>query len=393
MNKMTSIASVLFCPLLLMLILSNNPLYGAEKDSAPASRSSRMAQTDREITITITLTNGTTRTGILVAQTQNTITIKTETGTEVIHKKYIVKTDPPLRGLEIKTRRTTRRRVRRTTYQPKPRTDHPPYNRFSLSLSVDMVGGIQMPETIYQDGITLDYLTLDETTYITPPETFPLSLGISVGFSVNFSRNLGLALTLHYLPKRTLDLYSSYYYDLDVPGVDSFSDDAGWDSSGEISLMPITINLVYSFDIGNKAKINFFAGPAIIFANIDLFANMGYGVVFIEEYDTYDLIIPEWFDIPLYISATETLFGGNAGLDIEYRVNNRIALVVGVLYFFAEERDYLWDIDLAATPIGEVNGFSMDVLDDYMGYLNELEVFNTIQFSFFKAFFGIKFYL
>ena len=85
--------------------------------------------------------------------------------------------------------------------------------------------------------------------------------------------------------------------------------------------------------------------------------------------------------------------GGNAGIDLEYKLTNRIGLFAGFQYFFAEEREYLWEIDVASVPIGEINDIPMDELNNYMNALNDLEVFNVVKYSFYKAFFGIKIYL
>ncbi len=392
MNNKSVTLSCLFVSLLSAIIIFCSPVYASSSASCTFSTPiTNTMQQDEEITITITLTNGSTRTGILVAQTKNSITIKTASGTEVIQKKYIVKTDPPIPGMQTKPKKSSRRGRRRRPARPasadKPRPAQT-QNRFELFLSAGMAGGLQLLETIYEDGLTVDYFDLTETTTITPEE-FPNTLGISAGFTFYFSRNLGLSLALHYVPKTTLDIYSSYDYLLEVPGYQPFAREADWTSSGELSLMPITINLVYSFFVGENAKINLYAGPAIIFANIDLAANMGYGVVFEDEFYLY----PEWYDIPLYISTTETIVGGNAGIDLEYKLTNRMGLFAGFQYFFAKERQYLWEIDVASVPIGEINDIPMDELNNYMNALNDLEVFNVVKYSFYKAFFGIKIYL
>lgn len=361
-------------------------------------------QTD---TITIILKDGTEKKGKFHKRTPDILTIETEVGTENIKTRYISETSPPLSSFPI-TRITGRapaekQRIPRygkgeTGSSPiQANTSHSRVktlgSRTNLSITGGYAMGMKIEESVMSDtwednvGIGADELsTISETTIS--------NFNVSLGLTHFFSRKLGISAAVHFLPPKKFDFRSEFdiafnFYDNTS---DSFSE--VWDFPSELSVIPLTLDLVFRLPLGEKASMNIFGGLSVTLTRVQLDANMGFGVPYSDElYIYYD-----WFRIEMGIDESRTLFGGNIGFDLDFKINKRFGLMMGLQYFYIPVQEYDWELLDRDSWEGETGTlfFDSSPLTNYIEpYLDENDILVplSINYSFFKIFGGIRIFL
>lgn len=70
--------------------------------------------------------------------------------------------------------------------------------------------------------------------------------------------------------------------------------------------------------------------------------NIGYGELIITDYGNGQLIYLDWFKLELENNQSKNFFGGNFGLDFEYKVSPQLGLFIGFQYLFAPKKTFNW---------------------------------------------------
>ncbi len=163
--------------------------------------------------------------------------------------------------------------------------------------------------------------------------------GFNAGISFFFNYKMGLGVNASFM-KTTFDIDNNFNWNWEWWDNDQGSiDPKNWMNTGTVSTIPISVNLIFRAVSTDKMKVNLFAGPTIFLANIELDGNGGYADGPLLFSGSYYI---DWYDIPLEVSASESVFGGNGGIEIEYMLSESMNIYVSANYYFAGELDLNW---------------------------------------------------
>ncbi|MEN8153461.1 MAG: hypothetical protein ABFR75_05510 [Acidobacteriota bacterium] len=196
-------------------------------------------------------------------------------------------------------------------------------------------------------------------------------IGLNAGISFFFNYHMGVGLNISIL-KSTFDISNSFNWNFSWwNGNTGDINPKTWQNEGTISSIPVSLNLIYRVVSKEKLKANVFFGPTLYMATLDLDGNGGYadGPLLSDGFYYVD-----WYDIPLTLTGSHTVLGGNGGFEVEYLFSDNMAVYFGATYYFAGKIKEYWKVKTGkytgefGSLVGTIS--NEDLLDGYIPAIN-----------------------
>ena len=258
-------------------------------------------------------------------------------------------------------------------------------SKFNFFINIGFLSEPNIPDINYNfRSITGDFMDINENGTISHNQS--TIAGFSAGFNHYFLEYLGISFSINYnIPKNT-NIRSTYNYSDQYFRTESGPAHKNWITPGSIHVIPVACSLVCRIQTSQKNFLNFRAGVAVFFTKLDSRSHMGWGVMYVGgEYIPW----PDWYDLELSIKNSGTSLGGNLGADFEYKINNRFGLFAGLDYFYCPAKEYNWELVPVQKYVGEIYSWIYKFTPDISRVIEPIR----IDFTFLKAFIGIKIYL
>ncbi len=230
---------------------------------------------------------------------------------------------------------------------------------------------------------SLDIVSFRETNY---SEFIGSSgFGLNTGISVFFNYKLGVGINASFM-KTTFDINNSFDWNWEWwDGTTGNITPKNWENTGSVSTIPISLNIIYRIVSNEQFKVNLFAGPTMYLTSVELDGNGGYADGPILYSGSYYI---DWYDFPLESSVSETVFGGNGGIELEYMFSESMNLYFAATYYFAGDLNLNWMVK-PGQYTGEFGSLIGEVSNS--GILPGYTI--PIKLSTYTLGFGIKIYL
>ncbi len=211
------------------------------------------------------------------------------------------------------------------------------------------------------------------------------NFGFNAGVSYFFNYKIGIGLNASFI-KTSVDVRNSFdwswkWWDGEKADIKT----KYWKDNGTITTIPVSINLIFRVVSTDKVKVNLFAGPTLFLNSVKLDGNGGYADGPILHDKDY---IVDWYDIPLKVSSSTTMFGGNGGFEIEYMLSETMNIFLSATYYYANKLTLNWKVKTgqytSESGLLIANISNSDLLPDYNIPIN---------ISTYSIGFGIKLYL
>jgi len=163
--------------------------------------------------------------------------------------------------------------------------------------------------------------------------------GFNAGIAYFFNYKMGLGINAAFM-KTEIDIMNSFNWNWEWwDGATGSINAKNCNNTGSITVTPVSINLIYRAVSNDRIKVNLFAGPTLFLAKVDLDGNGGYadGPLLFEG-----IYYIDWYDVPLEVSQSESVFGGNGGIELEYMFSESMNLYISANYYFAGSLDLNW---------------------------------------------------
>jgi len=201
-----------------------------------------------------------------------------------------------------------------------------------------------------------------------------------------FSRSIGIMASIGFF-KQQLNVLSDYRFVWTWTTGGSAANTRSMTDSANISMNPVSLDLVTAIDLKKGAIFKLYAGPTLFLTDIDFRARLGYGGLWLWKGNFY----PEWFPFEYVIQVKEALFGGNAGIDLEYKYSTFSSFYLGFQYFWLPKKTYELRVIAQSYP-GQICGNTFTVGNPYdLPNLPDYRI--KLNLSFYKIFLGMRFYL
>jgi len=201
-----------------------------------------------------------------------------------------------------------------------------------------------------------------------------------------FSPSVGIMASVCFL-EQPLKVFTDYKFSWIWWDSRSFSVTGTMSDNAQISMTPVSLDLIVATNLKNGTFFKLYAGPTLFLTNIDFRAPLGYGGVW--EKGSY--IYPEWFPFEYVAQVKESLFGANAGIDLEYKSTAFSSFYLGFQYFWLPPKTY--DLRVIA------QSYQGQIWDNYFTIGNPYDLAHLpdykIKFnlSFYKIVMGLRLYL
>ena len=267
-------------------------------------------------------------------------------------------------------------------------------HQLELGLGFGMGFGSFLPassSTSYSWGPAGSLLSVNESITVAHSVKSPLGLGFSLAYY--FSRGFGVKLRVDMNFKQNIETAASDYsitwtWNRPInPG--PFTETNNWPVTGDISIMPISLDFVYKFDMEGAFQTYINAGASFFTGTANVSTTTGWGVTFLNGGYRYI----DYLAIPLKIADYSlSSVGFNAGLGFDFFISPNIGLNVDAAYFFGKTFDVPWvavggtyPTNLNTTPVFNINESDSNVsfITDHLGTLQ-------VKTSFFKIMAGVK---
>jgi hypothetical protein len=246
-----------------------------------------------------------------------------------------------------------------------------------------LAGGQKALPTNYGWVWNTDYVDVNEYGAIIPNSSMGIS--ISAGLSYFFSPSFGISTSINYI-KQNVNLDSDYNFSWAWYDGESNFRERGWYNSGSISAVPITLDVVYKTIINRNSSICFYVGIAAFLSKADLTSHVGYG----ETLETDEYYYMDWYDIDVKIEQSDTILGGNIGVEFERKIGLNHDFLVGIQYFYAPSKKYRWEPVLQPVYEGEEE----QLYRASVPYIHvDGDILSEINFSFYRVYVGIKIHI
>jgi len=234
----------------------------------------------------------------------------------------------------------------------------------------------------------LDYM--DEAGQVNHSSGGPKGLGLSLAyfFSGDFGLRLGVDLNF------SQNLTGDSAYDLTWKWWDRgpFTETNSWDSAGSLSVIPISLNAVYKFDLG-KFSPYISAGPAFFLAKLKIDTTIGLGDTWTYEEGGILWRTIDYWAIPAYVDQSLNGIGFNFGAGLDVVLSPNFGLTLDVSYFLKGASEVAWsfrpgsyDANIDPNWYWELGQEDLDNILDYIPPL-------AVKLSFFKILLGLKIFL
>lgn len=304
-----------------------------------------------------------------------------------IHKMYveIQEEKPPVKPEEVKKPAEP---TAKPTLPVEPLRKEQPKGDFAIMGGLAM--GSFIPDTSsYSDSWNESILkSVTESGTIVHKIDKPLGIGIS--FSYLFLGGLGIQARVDYnLSKRFIPEESSSDYTITWSWTNTgpYSKEKNWAATGEISVIPLSLNLIYKVRSGGFIVPYISGGVSYFTGKVNADTYRGYGFTWTDETNRYI----DYLDIPLVIDTSLSGIGFNAGGGLDLVFTPNIALSVEAVYFIGKTIEEFWN---PVPGIYSGNNFpdvTWTVEQEFMESIIEEVPPLEIKTSFLKLQAGIKF--
>ncbi len=307
--------------------------------------------------------------------------------TGYIHKMYveILKEQPPVKQEAVK--RPVEPRVR-PAVPTEPEKEKQPKGHFAI------MGGMVMASFIpdsssYSDSWSAGILqSVTESGTIAHKIDNPLGFGVSLCYL--FAGGLGIQarvdynLTKEFVPEES---FSDYNITWSWTNSGPYSREKSWSATGEISLIPLSLNLIYKAQGGGFIVPYISGGVSYFTGKIKADTYRGYGYTWTEGITRYI----DYTDIPLVIDASLSGIGFNAGGGLDLVFTPNIALSLEGIYFVGKTIEEFWNPVPGTYPGNNFPDVSLQIDQDFADAIVDEVPPLEIKTSFLKLQAGIKF--
>jgi hypothetical protein len=162
-------------------------------------------------------------------------------------------------------------------------------------------------------------------------------LAVNASIASFFSYTFGVGVSVGYM-KSTVDLDSSFnttmtWYDGEV-----WRDNKSWLDEGSVTVIPISLDLIYRTTLGETLRLNLSAGPTVYLTTVELAGNAGEPAWLASDGFWY----ADWYDLNMTSDFSKTVFGGRVAIDIEISLSEGMAFFIGGSYYLAGKIDADW---------------------------------------------------
>jgi len=272
------------------------------------------------------------------------------------------------------------------SYAPGPAFGH----QLELGLGFGLGFGSFLPassSTAYSWGPVGSLLSVHESITVAHAVKSPLGLGFSLAYY--FSGGFGVKVRVDMNFKQNIETATSDYsitwtWNRPInPG--PFTETNNWPVTGDISIMPISIDLVYKFSLEGAFQPYVNAGASFFTGTANVSTTTGWGVTFLSGGFRYI----DYLAVPLKVEdASLSSVGFNAGLGFDFFISPNIGLNLDAAYFFGKTFDIPWVAVGGTYPTNLDPGFNVTASD--LSFITEHLGTLQVKTSFFKIMAGVK---
>jgi len=228
---------------------------------------------------------------------------------------------------------------------------------FNLFLSGGFSGTPRLSDSNYSLDGAAQHIAVSHSGTISP-EAKSSFVG-EAGLEMYFSDMLGVRLSGSFW-SNNVDLQSNYNISwLWETGV-SGSDSGSWKDTGKISVTTLNIDFVYKTKLSNRMTMEVYGGPTLFSVKTDLDSHIGGFSTLTENYWWGWKGWIDWFGYKANINASETIFGGNVGLNLSSKLSPNFSLFIAFEYYIASKKTYEWMI-VPGTYNGQYGFFTSNI--------------------------------
>jgi len=172
----------------------------------------------------------------------------------------------------------------------------------------------------------------------------------------------------------------------------TYTETPRWDLTGSLSVIPISLNAVYKFDLG-MVKPYISAGPTFFLAKLKIDTTIGLADTwtYLEGGSLWRII--DYFAIPAYVDQSLNGIGFNIGAGLDVALSPNFGLTVDMAYFIKGNTEVAWSFKPGSYDANiDPNWYwelGQEDLDNILDYIPPL----SVKLSFFKILVGVKIYL
>jgi opacity protein-like surface antigen len=240
---------------------------------------------------------------------------------------------------------------------------------------------------------TIDVLSyMDEAGQVSHKAGGPMGLGFSLANF--FMGGFGLRLRIDMNISPGLTGRSSYSVTWKWWDRGPYDEPNTWDMTGNLSVIPISLNAVYKFDLGMISPY-ISAGPTFFLAKLKMDTTIGLGNTWLWQDEVGDLWrIFDYFPIPMFVDESLNGIGFNFGAGLDVALSPSFGLTLDLSYFLKGGSKVAWSFrpgtyDSQIDPAAWEWTLSKLDLDNMLDYIPEI----SVNLSFFKILVGLKIFL
>ncbi len=215
-------------------------------------------------------------------------------------------------------------------------------------------------------------------------------LGIGIGFAYGISGGLGIQVKVDYnfTSKMTDDGFSNYsmtwsWTDGDGP----YDTSEEWPVTGELSVIPVSLNLLYKIQ-GGGLLVPYISGGATYFlGSVKASSKRGAGITWDEE----GLQYIDYLDVPVQIDESISHLGFNVGGGLDLMFSANVGLNLDACYYLGKKTPLTWQHAGGTLPGNLFPNSSWALDQENIDALNQQISPLEVNTSFIKLQAGIKF--
>lgn len=277
--------------------------------------------------------------------------------------------------------------------------------RWTFSVGGAYIGGFKIDAARYNRTVVPqpnEFVTLvDDGSVAAKPKE---NMGAVFSLMYSFSRNFGLQVQAGYMPATPVDMTMNYsltwtFTTTDNAGTHGITQQ-GTDG-GDISAIPLNLNLVLTLPLGRSTFFNISPGIGILFSKLRLYSPIGYGVsqsavvtdvkwsfTGSSGYDrtTKKVSWVDYYKIKIKSEQQSTSVGFNIGLDLEQKISRTLGIFLGGNYCTIGKADWKWNL----VPQSVYEGVFGNLDSNTTGAVVIPETTSRVNLSHFSAYLGLK---
>ena len=210
----------------------------------------------------------------------------------------------------------------------------------------------------------------------------------SVGFSLTYflSENLGIGLRVDYNLAQKISGQSDFSLNWEFTSGTKGSVADQWNATGDLSVWPVSLNLVYKIGGGGMFHPYLGAGVSYFMGSVKANSTMGYAITFVDA--GYQYI--DYVDLPLRLDKSLNAVGFNLGGGLDVLFAKSVGLNIDLAYFLGKKSEFNWTV-LPGTYVGNFNAAkSWSFSDAFLAQNIDPIPAPKIGLSFFKIQAGLK---